>query len=250
MRWRLACVLLAVLATGSVLGSSAPIRILFMHHSTGGNLIRDGGVRDGLSALGYGFWDHGYNEEGLCNARGEPTGTSFAVPDDNTNPDGWAAVFSEPASEPPATTLGWMLEYDVILFKSCFPASNITDEEMLSNYRRAFLTIRSVVDLHPDRLFIAFTPPPLVPNETDAANATRAQEWARYLTSDEFLSGRANLVVFDFFSLLADTSGMLRSEYRGDEWDSHPNEVANRAVGPLLVDFVRHAIDTWQQAGE
>lgn len=219
-----------------------------MHHSTGANLLRDGGVRDGLSALGYEFWDHGYNDEGLNDARGEPTGVSYAVPDDNTDPDGWAAVFSQAVTEPPSNTLSWMLEYDVILFKSCFPTSNITDDEMLANYKGDYLRIRETVDAHPDTLFIALTPPPLVPNETEPANAARAREWAAYLVSDEFVGGRRNLAAFDLFSLLADADGVLRQEYRGDEWDSHPNEFANRTVGPELIEFVRQAVGAWQDA--
>jgi hypothetical protein len=208
--------------------------------------IREGGVREGLSALGYEFWDHGYNDEGLTDARGEPAGVSYAVPDDNTDPGGWAAVFSQDVVTPPANTLSWMLQYDVVLFKSCFPTSNITDDEMLASYEGFYLRIREAIDAHPDTLFIAFTPPPLVPNETEAANAARAQEWAAYLASDEFLGGRRNFVVFDFFSLLADANGLLRQEYRADEWDSHPNELANRTLGPELVEFVRQAVGAWQ----
>ena len=226
--------------------ATAPTRILFMHHSTGANLIREGGVREGFSALGYEFWDHGYNEEGLANQAGDPTGANFEVPDDNTNPDGWAAVFAQTVTSPPSNALSRLLRYDVILFKSCFPSSNITDDEMLANYKQYYLSIRAVVDLHPDKLFIAFTPPPLVPNETEPANAERARQWAAYLTSPEYVGQRTNLAVFDFFTLLAGTEGTLRAEYRGDPWDSHPNQRANEAVGPVLVDFVHQAIVAWR----
>jgi hypothetical protein len=229
--------------------ATAPTRILFMHHSTGANLIREGGVRESFSALGYPFWDHGYNEEGLVDQAGNSTGANFEVPDDNTNPDGWAAVFAQTVTTPPSTTWSQLLQYDVILFKSCFPASNITDDEMFANYTQYYLSIRAVIDAHPDKLFVAFTPPPLVPNETEPANAERARQWAAYLASPEFVGSRENLVVFDFFTLLADANGTLRPEYRGDEWDSHPNQRANEAVGPLLVDFVQQAIVAWRGGG-
>jgi len=244
--WRkvLAMALLVALGLGVVaLAVGRPIRILFMHHSTGGNLIQQGGVRDGLTALGYEFWDHGYNEEGLSGPDGSPTGTDFAVPDDNTNPDGWAAIFAQPVTDPPTNTLSTMLGYDVILFKSCFPTSDITDEEMLVDYERYYLSIRDVIDRHPDKLFVAFTPPPLVPGATSLENAARAKRWAAYLASDEYGKGHPNLAVFDFFSLLADRDGYLRVEYRSDESDSHPNDLANRTIGPVLVRFVRDAIE-------
>ena len=49
------------LPANTVVQSQQPIRIIFLHHSTGQNLIDGGGVRDGLTALGYLFFDHGYN---------------------------------------------------------------------------------------------------------------------------------------------------------------------------------------------
>ena len=45
-------------------------RIIFLHHSCGQNLIEEGGVREGLTGLGYEFYDHGYNDEGLRDADG------------------------------------------------------------------------------------------------------------------------------------------------------------------------------------
>ncbi len=41
------------------------------------------------------------------------------------------------------------------------------------------------------------------------------------------------------FDLLADpATNMLRAEYQTDEYDAHPNELANQAVGPLFVSFI------------
>lgn len=219
-----------------------PISIIFMHHSTGGNLIAQGGVREGFTALGYAFWDHGYNDEGLTDPEGNNTGANWAVPNDNTDPDGWYNIFNQPVTDPPANTFSHMLTHDVIIFKSCFPSSNIYDEEMFEAYRRYFLSMRDVMDQHPDKLFIPFTTPPLTPNETEPTNAARARRWAGYLTSPEYLAGHPNIAVFDFFSQLADADGYLRAEYRADEWDSHPNELANQTVGPIFVAFVDEAI--------
>ena len=39
--------------------------VIFLHHSTGRALIAEGDVRPLLTELGYQFWDHGYNHEGL-----------------------------------------------------------------------------------------------------------------------------------------------------------------------------------------
>lgn len=75
--------------------------ILFIHHSVGENLIRDGSIREILTEEGFDFWDHGYNNSkfGLRNEKGNPAGC-YWIPEDNTNPDGLAALFSlEPDSD-------------------------------------------------------------------------------------------------------------------------------------------------------
>jgi hypothetical protein len=238
---------LALVLTGfapvSRVSMAEPVRIIFMHHSTGQGVIDQGGVRAALADLGYEFWDHGYNGDGLTGPDGSSLGINWDMPGDNTDPDGWYTIFNQEVTDPPSNTFSHMLEYDVIIFKSCFPNADIQSEEQFETYRSYFLSIRDVIDQHPDKLFIALTIPPLVPDSTSPEAAVRVRRWAEYLTSAEYLDGHPNLVVFDFFNLLADESGFLRAEYRGeDPTDSHPNELANRTIGPLFVDYVDQAI--------
>ncbi len=228
--------------SGAVRAQEEPLRIIFMHHSTGENLIFQGGVIEGFASLGYEFWHHGYNGDGLSDENGNYTFSGWDVPGDNTDPDGWYEVFNQPVTDPPSNTFSHMLQYDVIIFKSCFPSSDIYDEDLFEAYRQYYLSIRDVMDQHPDKLFIPWTTPPLVPNSTDAENAARARRWSEYLTSDEYLEGHPNVAVFDIFSQWADEDDYLAAEYRVDEWDSHPNEIANQTVGPVFVSFVDEAI--------
>ncbi|HNT30167.1 MAG TPA: hypothetical protein PKL83_04420 [bacterium] len=227
---------------------AAETRILFLHHSTGQNLIAEGAVRESLHDLGYAFYDHGYNEEGLRDASGESTGISYEIPDDNTDPDGWAAVFSQPFTSPPQNAFSHMLAYDVIMFKSCFPASNIVDDDQLSQYKAYYLTIKERMDEHPGNLFIILTPPPAIPADSDPEAAARARSFSRWLSSDEYLGGHPNIATFDLFDELAGDDNYLRLEYRTDEYDGHPNHAANAAVGPVLVDFIDRTISGFQPA--
>jgi len=242
----LVLLLLPVLLPPTALAQDEPVRIIFMHHSTGLGLIEQGEVRAAFTDLGYEFWDHGYNDEGLVDAEGNWLGVNWEVPDDNTDPDGWERIFNQPVTDPPANTFSHMLEYDVIIFKSCFPNADIQTEEQFETYQSYFSSIRDVIAQHPDKLFIALTIPPLTPNSTSPEAVARARRWAEYLISPEFLEGYPNLVVFDFYTLLADEDGYLRADYRpDDEYDSHPNERANQTVGPLFVDFVDQAIQAF-----
>ncbi len=124
------CSIVLILALAAVLLHLTPaaaqdqhVQIIFMHHSTGANLIAQGGVREAFTALGYEFWDHGYNGDGLVDPAGNWLGINWDVPGDNTDQDGWYAVFSQPVTDPPSNTFSHMLQADVIIFKSCFPTS-------------------------------------------------------------------------------------------------------------------------------
>ena len=225
--------------------------VIFLHHSTGQNLINQGGVRERFAAAGYDFWDHDYNPTGLRDPAGEYTGYSYSVPDDNTDPDGLARIFSERVYGLPVNALSGLLQHEVIAFKSCFPASQITSDEQLAQYKAWYLGMRDVMDQHPDKVFIVMSPPPLNPARTDAGAAARARAFAEWLQSEEYLAGHPNVFAFDFFGHLAEDDpaapdyNMLRASYRDGE-DSHPNQLANETVGPLFADFVMEAAEEYK----
>jgi hypothetical protein len=221
-------------------------RIVFLHHSVGASLIEQGGVRQRLTDLGYEFYDHGYNDDGLVLADGTPAGRDFDVPGDNTDPDGFADIFAQPLHAPPDNTFSHLMEYDVIAFKSCFPVSHIESDEHLADYESYYLSIRSRMDQYPNKIFIVVTPPPEIPADTDPQAAARARAFTDWLASDEYLSGHPNVFTFNFFDLLADPStNMLRADYQADEYDAHPNELANRTIGPLFADFVDQSVRSY-----
>jgi hypothetical protein len=221
-------------------------RVIFLHHSTGAGLIEQGDVRQRLTGLGYEFYDHGYNDDGLVLADGTWTGRNFDVPDDNTDPDGFADIFAQPLHDPPDNTFSHLMEYDVIAFKSCFPVSDIQSDDQLAEYKSYYLSIRDRMDQYPNKIFIVVSPPPQVAEYTDPEAAARARAFSNWLASDEYLSGHPNVFTFNFFDLLADPStNVLRTDYQTDEYDAHPNELANQTIGPLFADFIDQAIRTY-----
>ena len=232
--------------------------IIFLHHSTGRNLIVQGNVRELFAQRGYAFWDHDYNTIGLTRPDGMRTGTSYDIPEvtpgvkggGNTDPEGLAVLFAQPVHEPPDNAFSRLLQHEVVIFKSCFPNSAIKSEDMLAQHKRWYRDMRDVMDQHPDRIFIVVTSPPLHPLGTNADEAHRARALANWLKSDEYLAGHPNVFTFDFFDLLADPStNTLRSEYQLDPEnpDSHPNAIANNRIGPLFVEFVVEAVQTYKE---
>ena len=247
-------ILQAVIQRGDVVRESRGqyTNIIFLHHSTGDNLIEQGHARDLFTAAGYSFWDQGYNDMGLRDPDGNFTGYGYNVPGDNTDPDGLAGIFSQPVVKLPLNTFSALLQHEVIIFKSCFaPTSKITSDEQLEQDKQWYLTIRDSVDKHPDKLFILLTQPPLNPAETNPAEAVRARQLADWLTSDVFLQGRKNFYVIDLFNMLADDNSgeadfnMLRASYRNGN-DSHPNKLANQEIAPLFVERVMRVINSYR----
>ncbi|MCK5543092.1 MAG: hypothetical protein KAI40_10405 [Desulfobacterales bacterium] len=241
--------------------SSEKPKILFLHHSVGEGLIRDSNIRDILTEAGFEFWDHGYNhsKHGLRDGNGDPAGC-YWIPDNNTNPDGFAELFSlNPSSENPLSII--LKNYNIILFKSCFPTNKIEPDNLerdksnpkrrsLYNYKRHYLKIRENVDKYYSKIFIIMTQPPLHPKVTNRRESQRAQKFAQWLKSKEYLNGRRNLFVFDYFNLLADPkTGILKKEYQSDpnEKNSHPNPISNMLIGPKLADFIYNVFHDKQE---
>lgn len=226
--------------------------VIFLHHSTGNNLIAEGEVRELFAEAGYDFWDHHYNSTGLRDPEGQLTGYSYRVPKNNTDPDGLATIFTQRVYQLPLNTLSGLLQHEVIVFKSCFPTSNITSDAQLQQYKDWYLNMRDVMDQHLDHVFVVMSPPPLNPVATTSEAAARARTFADWLTSDVYLDGHPNVYAFDLFDQLAEDDpiavdrNMLRSEYRNGE-DSHPNQKANRVVGPTFAAFIMNAAEDYRE---
>ncbi|MBA4377379.1 MAG: hypothetical protein C0395_01760 [Gemmatimonas sp.] len=242
-------ILLSILLTTAIAAPVAALdNVLFLHHSTGRNLIDEGGMRGTIAQLNQSrgvpvqFWDHDYNAIGLRNPSGAFTGESYDVPGDNTDPDGlytlWTTSNGARAS---------ILEnHQVIAFKSCYPASDVGSDAELQQYKTWYLAMRDVFDGHPDKIFVVISQPPRHRLITDRDDAARARAFATWLGSAEYLGGHDNLRCFDLFDRLAvpdngtATANMLRWEYERSHTDddSHPNALANLTIGPDLAAFL------------
>lgn len=243
----------AALLSGTALppdvwAQSEGTRFFMLHHSTGRNLLEQGGAREYLATQNllkdssHVLWDHDYNYIGLKDPEDQLLGYGFAVPDDNTDPDGLHKLWTTANSARDSI----LSRFDVIAFKSCYPASDISSDEMLAQYKTWYLEIREVLDQHPDKIFVVMSQPPLHRLGTDTVRADRARAFANWLGSEEFLSGHPNVKYFNFFDHLAQaddgsaTRNMLRYEFEQFHTieESHPNVLANETVCPLFVDFL------------
>jgi hypothetical protein len=204
--------------------------VFMLHHSTGRNLIAEGNMR---ALVEHDFWDHDYNYIGLMGPDGNLTGESFNIPGDNTYPDGLYQLWTSPYYPDVRASI---LSYDVILFKSCYPAADITSDAMLDQYKTWYSGIVIELNQNYSKSFILLGFPPRHRLATNSANAARARAFTDWLPS---LAG-GNVHYFNLFDAFANDANVLRYEYERahNDGDSHPNAYANGIVGPDLADFI------------
>ena len=228
-------------------------KMIFLHHSVGRGILYEGGLRDSLLEMGVLVKGATYGDE---------IGQKTDIND-------WLPKFQRDMNQILGFKAHPNLYYagnesnDIVMFKSCFPNSNIqsegsdpgdpvSGERTTANYKAAFLKIADEISKYPDKLYIYVTSPPLVTEKTNPNNASRAKSFnnwliTEYLPEYEKTTGLSNLVIFDLFEVLADENGYLKKSYRRvEQGDSHPNVEANRVAAAKFMEFFRPVWESWQ----
>jgi hypothetical protein len=240
---------------GSRTALSDDARILFLHHSTG-ECIWNGGVPQ---------WFEAYNAAHQ---------TSYAIREQafpKESPYGWENfpfdywniwvrhAGPRPYQEEP--TLEMLTpRYDVIVFKHCFPASNIepdtgrgdvaSRDKRLENYHLQYAALKAKLHEFPETRFLVWTGAAQVAEEVDEASARRARtffDWVR----EQWDEPGDNIFVWDFYDLETGGSLYIRPEFASG--DAHPNESFSARVAPLfcqrVVDIIRGRGDSGSITG-
>ena len=198
-------ILVGALAPLQATAQDGQLRLFFLHHSTGRNLLEEGGAREHLDDINgakgtqHVLWDHDYNYIGLADVEGDLLGYDYSVPNDNTDPDGLHRLWTTNNTARDSI----LSRYDIIAFKSCYPASAIGSDAELEERKEWYREMRDFFDLHPEKIFVVMSQPPLHRLTTNTAEADRARAFADWLGTSEYLDGHPNVVYFDFFDYLA-----------------------------------------------
>ncbi len=254
--------LLGIFFAISIAGYSQ--EVIFLHHSTGGNVFNQGNVPD---------WINNYN---IAHTRSLHV-TERSYPNtpwtwSNYPYDYWKLWIdgSCNSSDPDIECLNTLASnYDMIIFKHCFPGASIlpnngnpdvsSDIQTLDNYKVQYRALRLLFDSYPDTKFMVWTLAPLHRLATSPEMASRAFEFVQWVKSDwlsEDGNSHPNIVIFDFFSLVAEldqvpVNGVRYCLKYDNEWshtdsDSHPNLAANQYVGPIFAQAIADAFPTYE----
>jgi hypothetical protein len=158
---------------------------------------------------------------------------------------------NEPFMEQPTLEM-LTKEYQVIIFKHCFPVSNIladqdsadinSDMKTILNYKLQYSALRDKLHKFPDTKFILFTGAAQVKLSVTEDEAKRAKEFFSWVTEEWDLPGD-NIYLWDLYRLQTEGGLYFRDEYAVSIYDSHPNEEFAGKVVKLLFDRVIDIIE-------
>lgn len=259
--------------------SSAPpdhvVKLIFIHHSTGENLLRDdyGGLGLALSQNNYFVSDtnYGWGPDAIGDRTDIPNWTEWFASD--ATPHIMEAVFNESGqnSSYTRTVSDPGGENEIILFKSCFPNSALEgnpndppgeyEEMTVGGAKYVYNAILGYFATRPDKLFVVITAPPL----SEGAYAENARAFNDWLVNDWLNENNYtlnNVVVFDFYNVLTDpnahhrflngqiehTSGTRNTLYYPSE-DDHPSVQGSRKAVEEFVPLLNFFYHRWQSGG-
>jgi hypothetical protein len=250
----LAALLLTACALAPAPSPAAPqpmpldARIVFLHHSTGA-VIWEGGVPAWFSTYNSGQGTHYAITE-----LGYPAGS---YPWDNYPYDYWNIWVNHagPTAYVGQATLEMLtLRYDVIIFKHCFPVSNIepdvgspdvtSPDRTIENYKAQYDALKAKLRSFPANRFIIWTGAAKLQSEIAEVMATRTRTFFDWVVNDWDEPGD-NIYVWDFYDL--ETNGGIYLLPENGSSDSHPNATFAAAVAPLLCQRV---VDVLQGHGD
>jgi hypothetical protein len=242
--------------TGSVAAMDIPnwptetARMLFIHHSCGENL----------------WYTYGDLSGELADINIEPHDATYGdTIGDDTDVCHWYPKFRDQLDEILTFNHSSDVYYplasgvvnDIIMFKSCYPASDIwgwgtepgnpeDSDQTIANYKAAYNALLPIFQAHPDTLFIPMTAPPLNRGggwtPENGANASYFNYWL----ADEWAPDVQNIAVFDWFHFLADPNDFAALGDYVDGTDSHPNQKACENTTAVFIEWIDDVIVRWQ----
>lgn len=217
-------------------------KILFLHHSTG-RVVWNGGVPSLIEQHNRANGTHHTIEESDFPKR-EPYGWK------NYPYDYWNIWVNHAGTTPwqEEPTLEMLApRYDLVIFKHCFPVSNIepdtgspevaSSRKSLENYRLQYAALREKLRRFPGTKFLAWTPAVQTEAEMTPDQARRTREFRDWMVGEWDAPGD-NVFVWDFYELETEGGSCLKAEYAAAPDDSHPTEEFAARVAPFIVNRI------------
>ncbi len=238
------CKTVVVNTGGNGTSPNSPVKLIFIHHSTGENWLSDGDGGLGIALKNNNYYvsdtNYGWGDDSI----GDRTDIGnwwewFRGPDSETylnelfNSNTRTCDYSRLAANPGGENV-------IIMFKSCFPNSALkgstadpvpfisnnplrgvdcySDAHTVSNAKGIYIDLLNYFSAHSDKLFIVITAPPL----QDPQYSSNARHFNNWLVND-WLDGytQGNVYVFDFYNVLTTNGGNSNTNDLGAVTGNH-----------------------------
>ncbi|MBF0566709.1 MAG: hypothetical protein HQK89_15900 [Nitrospirae bacterium] len=235
---------------GNARGDNRKASIIFLHHSTG-QQIWNGGVAQ---------WFQSYNAQNGTDYRiTEMAYPNNPYPWENYPYDFWNIWVNHAGNVPfegQVTLESLTKQYDVIVFKHCFPVSAVlpdtgrpdihSKEKRVENYKLQYESLKRKLHEFPNTKFIIWTGAALLQSQTNNESAMRAKAFFEWVKNDWDDKGD-NIYIWDFREMETGGGLYLRDDYAGRPGDSHPGRELSKRLAPL---FGRRVVNVIQGKGD
>jgi hypothetical protein len=140
-------------------------------------------------------------------------------------------------------------EYEVIIFKHCYPSSRIgadllppdIDSEIksLQNYKLQYNALKKKLHEFPDNKFIIWTPAVMIKSQMTEDEANMTQEFYNWLMA-EWSENGDNIYMWDFYKYETEGGLYLLDKNAEAPDNSHPGRAFSERLSPI---FSRYIID-------
>jgi len=235
---------LCIEVRASINPPAEPVRLIFIHHSTGENWLSDANGGLGIALRDNNYFVSDTNYDWGPDSIGSSTDigdwwTWFRGPNSATYL-GTLYAESEQHSEYSRMSTSVSGENQIIMFKSCFPNSALqgninapippidnnplrgqscsSEYHTIANAKGIYIDLLEYFETQPSKLFVVIAAPPL----TDATYADNARVFNNWLVN-EWLTGYTvgNVFVFDFYNVLTSNGGNANTNDLGSESGNH-----------------------------
>lgn len=143
-------------------------------------------------------------------------------------------------------------EYDVIIFKHCYPVSNILEdtgnpdinskERRIENYKLQYNALKKKMHEFPQNKFIVWTPAVMPKSILPEDKAQRTKEFYQWMINawDDYGD---NIFIWDFYKYETEGGLFLKDEYSTGLNDAHPNKQFAGRIAPLFSQFIINVIE-------
>jgi hypothetical protein len=144
-------------------------------------------------------------------------------------------------------------QYDVIIFKHCFPVSRIkddtgsqdinSDEKRVENYKLQYEALKRKMHEFPDNKFIVWTPSVCTKSKMTENEAKRTNQFYKWII-DEWDEKGDNIFVWDFYRYETEGGIFMLDKYAYDPGNPHPSIEFSARIAPLFCKFIIDVIES------